>query len=216
MASICCSPPLRVPAICNPFLVRDKEGTDLQILSDGEAAEDAAAFGHLDNSLADDVVGRKVAQGLAVIGDLALARPENSGNRFQRRALASTVGANKRDDLVLAELEGDALQSMDLSVVDMQIPYFQKGHLLQPLFLLNAEIGFNDLPVVLHLDGRAFGYLYAMIEHSHPVGDAHHNAHGVLDQQDSDGAFIADAAHEFHHVQAFAGVHAGHGLVEHQ
>src|SRR6185295_3005780 len=118
--------------IGDPFLIGEKEGTDLEIFSDGQAAEDAAAFGHLDDTPADDAVSRNIAQGLAVISDLTLAGTENSRNRLQRRALASTIGADEGDNLVLAEFERDAFQSMDLSIVDMQILDFQKGHLLQP------------------------------------------------------------------------------------
>ncbi len=50
-------------------------------------------------------MGRKVAQGLAIVSDLAFGRAEYSGNRLKRRALACAIGTYERNDLVLAELE---------------------------------------------------------------------------------------------------------------
>ena len=48
----------------------------------------------------------------------------------------------------------------------------------------NAEIGGDDARIVARLGGRAVGDLLAIIEHDDVVGDAHHHAHVVLDQQE--------------------------------
>jgi hypothetical protein len=55
-----------------------------------------------------------------------------------------------------------------------------------------------------------------MVEHADAIGNAHDDAHGVLDKQNGHGAFIAHAAHEGHHLQTFAGIHSGHRFVEHE
>ena len=79
-----------------------------------------------------------------------------------------------------------------------------------------AEIGLDDALVGLDLRRRAFGDLHPVIEDAHPIGDPHHDPHGMLDEQDGDAAFVAHPADEAHHVRAFAGIHAGHRLVQHQ
>ena len=57
---------------------------------------------------------------------------------------------------------------------------------------------------------------HAMVEHADAIGNAHDDAHGVLDKQNGHGALIAHAAHEGHHLQTLAGIHSGHRFVEHE
>ena len=46
-----------------------------------------------------------------------------------------------------------------------------------------AQVGLDHARVLLHLLRRALGDLLAVVEHRDPVGDPHHDAHVVLDQQ---------------------------------
>ncbi len=90
MASICCSPPERVPAACflrSPRMgeevvgalhvlldacrVLAEEGAELEVLGDGQAGEDPAAFGGVGEAHGDDLVGGDAVQWLAVEHDLA-------------------------------------------------------------------------------------------------------------------------------------------------
>src|SRR6516225_1067287 len=48
---------------------------------------------------------------------------------------------------------------------------------------LTAEIGGDDLGIILHFCRRTFGDLAAVVEHQHTVAHAHHQLHVVLDQQ---------------------------------
>ena len=62
--------------------------------------------------------------------------------------------------------------------------------------------------------GAAVGDLAAVVEHDDVVGDAHHDAHIVLDQQDADPLLVADREKELVELGRFARVEAGGRLVE--
>src|SRR5215831_20332050 len=51
---------------------------------------------------------------------------------------------------------------------------------------LAAEIGGDDLGVILHFRRRPLRDLAAVVEHQHAIAHAHHQLHIVLDQQDGD------------------------------
>ena len=73
------------------------------VLVDGEVLEDAAAFHHLEDAAADDLLRRQVLDALAfeldrAVGDLALFGLEQPGDGLERRALARAVGAEEGDD----------------------------------------------------------------------------------------------------------------------
>ena len=63
--------------------------------------------------------------------------------------------------------------------------------------------------------GVAFGDLLAEVEHGDPVGDAHHQLHDVLDQEDRDPA-AAEAEDPLAELADLLGVHARGRLVEQQ
>ncbi len=67
-----------------------------------------------------------------------------------------------------------------------------------------------------HLVRRAVADLAAVVEHDHPVGDVHHDAHVVLDQHDRRAELVVDVEDEAAHVLLLLDVHAGHRLVEQQ
>ncbi len=64
------------------------------------------------------------------------------------------------------------------------------------------------------LFGRPVGDLLAVIEDDDVVGDAHHHAHVVLDEQNGDVVLLADRIEELVEPLALAGVEPGGGLVE--
>ena len=76
-----------------------------------------------------------------------------------------------------------------------------------------AQVGLDHLLVALHVVRRAFGDLLAVVEHGHPVAQAHHQLHVVLDQQDG-AAVLADLVDQFTQHHLLGGVHAGGGLVQ--
>src|SRR5690242_4491222 len=53
------------------------------------------------------------------------------------------------------------------------------------------EVGLDHALVLLDLLRRTLGDLLAVVEHGHAVGDAHHDLHVVLDQQDRDVPLLA-------------------------
>ena len=94
MASICCSPPDRVPrpllaALLQArevqehlveipvdlSLVGAQEGAGAQILLDGQAWKDAAAFGHMGDAEGNDLLRSEPVDALAGKHDLAFADP---------------------------------------------------------------------------------------------------------------------------------------------
>ena len=99
------------------------EGAELQILDRRHVGDDAAAFHHLKDAAADDLVGvdavdaRAVEHDLAA-DDLAVLGLEQARDRFQRRRLAGAIGAEQRDDRALGHLEAEAAQHQDDLVVD--------------------------------------------------------------------------------------------------
>ena len=95
----------------------------LQILERRHVGDDAAAFHHLEDAAADDLVGIDAVDALAVeddlaAGDFAVLGLEQSGDRLQRRRLAGAVGAEQGHDRALRHLEAQAAQHQDDVVVD--------------------------------------------------------------------------------------------------
>ena len=54
------------------------------------------------------------------------------------------------------------------------------------------------------------------IEHRDMVGNVHHHAHVVLDQQDGHAALFLQVKNEARHVLCFLAVHPSDGLIKHQ
>src|SRR5574343_1620803 len=79
-----------------------------------------------------------------------------------------------------------------------------------------AEVRADHVLVGPHLVGGAVADLLAVVQHHHAVGDVHHHAHVVLDQDDGGAEFLVDVEDEAAHVLFLLDVHAGHRLVEHQ
>jgi len=99
------------------------EGAELQILDRVMSENDAAAFHHLEDAAADDLVGVDAVDTLAVEQDLAaddfaVFGLEKSRDRLQRRRLAGAVGAKQRHDRALRHIEAQAAQHQDDLVID--------------------------------------------------------------------------------------------------
>src|ERR1043165_8134186 len=80
----------------------------------------------------------------------------------------------------------------------------------------DSQIGVDHLLVLLDLGRYAVGDLAAVVEHHHAVGDVHHHAHVVLDQDERGAEVVVDVEDEAAHVLLFLVVHARHRLVEEQ
>src|SRR5574343_1176638 len=79
-----------------------------------------------------------------------------------------------------------------------------------------AEVRADHVLVGPHLVGGAVADLLAVVQHHHAVGDVHHHAHVVLDQDDGGAELLVDVQDEAAHVLLLLDVHAGHGCVEQQ
>ena len=79
--------------------------------------------------------------------------------------------------------------------------------------MLVAEIGLPHLRVGAHLLGRSRRDDFAAQEHQHPVRMAEDDVHVVLGEQHPDPLGLRQRFGELHEIGAFAGRHAGGGLV---
>ena len=105
------------------LVVAAGEGAEPQILDRRHVGDDAAAFHHLENAAADDLVGIDAVDALAVehdvaAGDFAILGLEQAGDRLQRGRLAGAVGPQQRDDRALGHFEAEAPQHQDDVVID--------------------------------------------------------------------------------------------------
>ena len=113
--------------------VAPREGAGEQIFLDRQMAEAVAALHHLDGAAAHQFVRRGTIDALALeqdlaLGDLAALRPQEIGDRLQRRRLARAIGAEQRDDAAPPQAERDALQHEGDAVVDdLYIADFEDG-----------------------------------------------------------------------------------------
>src|SRR5947209_4619770 len=77
-----------------------------------------------------------------------------------------------------------------------------------------AKVDLSDLGVALNDLGRAIEHDLAPVQHGHLVGQAHHHAHVVLDQDDRHGAW--DVGDQLRHALALGRSEPGRWLVEQQ
>ena len=146
IASICCSPPLSVPAIwvrrsrsrgniskarvdaVLDLLFRHREPAHLQVLLDGQAGEGPAALGHLDDARGDDLVRGDRTEVPSVEANGPGARADDPGDRVEGGRLARAVGADERDDLALLDRQRHALEGVDVAVVGVDVVDFEQRH----------------------------------------------------------------------------------------
>src|SRR5262245_45447560 len=77
-----------------------------------------------------------------------------------------------------------------------------------------AEVGLDDERVGAHLVRGALGDLLAHVEHRDAIGDVHHHAHVVLDQDDRGPPLLVHVEDEPRHVLLLLLVHPAHWLVQ--
>src|ERR687888_2083232 len=79
-----------------------------------------------------------------------------------------------------------------------------------------AEVRPDDPCVALDLARRPLRDLLARVEHGHPVGYLHHDAHVVLDQDDREPEIDDELAQQAHERAGFSLRHPGGRLIEQQ
>src|ERR1700683_496257 len=116
-------------------------------------------------------------------------------NRPQSGRLAGAVRSDERYDLPLLDLDRDALESLDVVVIDMNFVDLEKSHAASLPNLVGgygrlaesrdrppssslgaAEIGLDHRRVGLDLGGRPLRDLYPMIQHRPHIRPPHHGA----------------------------------------
>ncbi len=108
-------------------LVLAGERTQAQVLLHGEPREDPPTLGGVRQTELDDVVGGDRGEVLALEGDRAGHRAQQARDGAQGGRLAGTVGADQRDDVALVDVEGDALDGLDLAVGHLEVLDLQHG-----------------------------------------------------------------------------------------
>src|SRR5439155_8287861 len=96
-------------------------GSDLQVLADRKASEDAPVLRDEGDPSAKDRVRRKPDQRAAVERDRAGRRPQHARYRPERRRLAGAVVTDEPDELALLDLERQTLHGRDAPVVDRDV-----------------------------------------------------------------------------------------------
>ena len=137
IASICCWPPLSVPAICSRRSARIGNisktkssvsarapagrrgvGADLEVFEHAHPAEQPPPLGHQDDAALDDRgAAASVWIGRAVERDGAGGRPVQAHDRPHQRRLAGAVRPDQRDDLALLDLQRDVPERLHVAVV---------------------------------------------------------------------------------------------------
>src|SRR5206468_3295135 len=74
--------------------------------------------------------------------------------------------------------------SSDTPLTAATLPYRASSPSTLSTRALPAEVGLDHARVGLDLGGRSLGDLLAEVQHGDPVGDAHHEIHRVLDEED--------------------------------
>ncbi len=79
---------------------------------------------------------------------------------------------------------------------------------------LFSQVGANNLGVALHRPGCSVCDLSAEVEDHHAIGDIHHQAHVVLDQDHGDAELFLDVEDETGDIFGLLEIHPGGRLVE--
>src|SRR3990172_4518471 len=78
------------------------------------------------------------------------------------------------------------------------------------------EIRLDHSGILLHVGRRALGDLYAVVQDRHPIRDPHHHLHPVLDEQYGEVHFPPQPSDELCQGLRLSGVHSGRRLVQEQ
>ena len=100
--------------------VAPQEGAQEQVFRQGQVGKDAPTFGCVTEPARYEPVRLEPADGCPLVPDLPRGGPQHSAYRAQGRGLAGAVRADQRDDLSLADPDGDAAEGMDRAVVHVE------------------------------------------------------------------------------------------------
>ena len=104
-----------------------EEAAHLQVVRHRHVGKDAPAFGRNGNALAHDFVCRQVGDFFTFEPDGAAAGARVAAHGHQERGLASTIGADERDDFAALHLQADAVDRADGAVVGADLAQLQHG-----------------------------------------------------------------------------------------
>jgi hypothetical protein len=157
-----------------------REGAHLQVLENRQAREDLPALGRLAEAQADDDVRLQVLDLPAVEDD----PPERTLLTPEMHISVDVFPAPLAPIIVTispsVDVERDALQDLDGARSrrgrSRAAGEAASGHLLL------AQVGLDDLGIVLDLLGRPLGDLRPVLKHRDAVADAHDDLHVVLDE----------------------------------
>jgi hypothetical protein len=99
---------------------RIEDRAHLQVLEDGHAREDTPSLGRLREPEVHDLVRRHPADLAALETDRASRRPRTAADSHHQRRLAGAVGTDDGRNLPLRDVEVDALQRLDLSIIGLE------------------------------------------------------------------------------------------------
>ena len=103
-------------------------GAQLEVGAHGLVGEDAPPLRHQGDAVADHAPRRLAAERAAGQRDAPAPRSQHSRQRAQQRRLAAAVRADDRDDLALADRQGEVVQHLDLAVIDDQVTDLEQAH----------------------------------------------------------------------------------------
>ena len=135
IASICCSPPERLPArwarrsfstgksvvhaldaLREMLARRRQERAHLEVVGHGEAREEAPALGHVGDAVRDDLVRGPPRERRALEGERAGPRRDHAGDHAQQRGLPGPVGADDGHRLARVHAQRDVPQRGEVPV----------------------------------------------------------------------------------------------------
>ena len=154
MASICCSPPERVPPRWLRAFFQDGEqrkgarqigveelgiadsGAHLQVFLHGHARENAAPLRRLRNAEANNLMDRHVGDVMAIEGDGSGAGARCAANGHHQGRFSGAIRTDEGGDLALLHIEVDAPQGLNFAVEGFDAANREEGlaHLRTPFF----------------------------------------------------------------------------------
>ena len=96
-------------------------GTHVQIFFHGHVQEHMASFGNMGKARFHDFMGAHALDALALVDHIAGLGFQQAGDGLQGGGLTGTIGTDQGDDLALIDLEGNALDGVDVAVVNVDV-----------------------------------------------------------------------------------------------
>ena len=201
MASICCSPPDRVPASC---LLRSRSLGNMSSAASTSSLRAPPGTAKAPTSMFSSTVidakicrpsgtwirprptsacGVRAAVGDAAVADGALDLGQHPADRLEQRGLAGAVGADDAHGLAGSDLERDIAHRAQVAVVGRHLSA-ATGR-AQPAFFF-SQVGLHHVRIGAHRVGRAAGDHGAGIHHVDVARNLHHELDVVLDQHHAD------------------------------